>query len=42
MFLLARAAGKPLLEKPIRARRPGYAEYQERTSGFFPQLPKKA
>lgn len=41
-FLLTRGTGKPLLEKSIRDRRPGYAEYVERTSGFFPAPPKKA
>jgi steroid 5-alpha reductase family enzyme len=41
-FLLTRGTGKPLLEKSIRERRPGYAEYVERTSGFFPIPPKKA
>ena len=41
-YLLTRGTGKPLLEKSIRARRPGYAEYLERTSGFFPRPPKKA
>jgi steroid 5-alpha reductase family enzyme len=40
--LLARGTGKPLLEKSIRERRPGYAEYVARTSGFFPRPPKKA
>jgi steroid 5-alpha reductase family enzyme len=40
-YLLARGTGKPLLEKSIRARRPGYAEYVARTSGFFPRPPKK-
>ena len=40
-YLLTRGTGKPLLEKSIRARRPGYAEYVERTSGFFPRPPKK-
>lgn len=34
--LLARGTGKPLLEKDIRERRPDYADYVERTSGFFP------
>jgi len=42
MFLLTRVTGKPLLEKSIHARRPGYAEYVARTSGFFPRPPKKA
>ncbi len=41
-YLLTRGTGKPLLEKSIRARRPGYAEYVARTSGFFPRPPKKA
>jgi steroid 5-alpha reductase family enzyme len=40
-YLLTRGTGKPLLEKSIRARRPGYAEYVARTSGFFPSPPKK-
>jgi len=39
-WLLARGTGKPLLEKDIAERRPGYAEYVRRTSGFFP-LPRK-
>lgn len=40
-YLLTRGTGKPLLEKSIRDRRPGYAEYVARTSGFFPRPPKK-
>jgi steroid 5-alpha reductase family enzyme len=32
--------GKKLLEKDIGARRPGYADYVRRTSGFFPWPPK--
>lgn len=40
-YLLARGTGKPLLEKSIRDRRPEYAEYVARTSGFFPLPPKK-
>ncbi|CCH34019.1 DUF1295 domain-containing protein [Actinosynnema sp. NPDC047251] len=39
-FLLAKGSGKPLLEKDIAQRRPGYAEYVRRTSGFFPLPPK--
>jgi steroid 5-alpha reductase family enzyme len=38
--LLIRVSGKGLLEKSIGKRRPGYAEYVERTSGFFPLPPK--
>ncbi|HLN79336.1 MAG TPA: DUF1295 domain-containing protein [Nocardioidaceae bacterium] len=40
-WLLARGTGKPLLEKDIAQRRPGYADYVRRTSGFFPLPPKK-
>jgi steroid 5-alpha reductase family enzyme len=40
-YLLTRVTGKPLLEKSIRDRRPGYAEYLTRTSGFFPRPPRK-
>ena len=39
-LLLARGTGKPLLEKDIRERRPAYANYVARTSGFFP-LPSR-
>lgn len=34
--------GKKLLEKDIGDRRPEYAEYVRRTSGFFPLPPKRA
>ena len=40
-WLLARGTGKPLLEKDIGSRRPGYREYVERTSGFLPLPPRK-
>ncbi len=39
-WLLARGSGKPTVEKSIGRRRPGYADYIERTSGFFPLPPK--
>ncbi|WP_372732477.1 DUF1295 domain-containing protein [Novosphingobium sp.] len=39
-FTLTRWSGKPLLEKDMAARRPGYAEYVRRTSGFIPWWPK--
>ncbi|WP_433263474.1 DUF1295 domain-containing protein [Actinosynnema sp. CS-041913] len=39
-LLLAKGSGKPLLEKDIAQRRPGYQEYVARTSGFFPLPPK--
>jgi steroid 5-alpha reductase family enzyme len=38
--LLIRVSGKGLLEKEIGNRRPGYAAYVERTSGFFPLPPR--
>lgn len=39
-FLLLRVSGKDRLEKTIGTRRPGYAEYVRRTSGFFPRPPR--
>ena len=41
-WLLAKGTGKPLLEKDMASRRPGYADYVRRTSGFVPLPPKKA
>ncbi len=38
--LLAKDTGKELTEKHM-SRRPGYADYVERTSGFIPMRPKK-
>jgi steroid 5-alpha reductase family enzyme len=37
---LTRVSGKPMLERDIEQRRPGYREYIERTSGFIPLPPK--
>jgi len=39
-LLLTRVSGKPVLERDIEERRPGYREYVERTSGFIP-LPQR-
>ncbi len=39
-FLLLRVSGVSLLEKTIKKRRPGYAEYIARTSAFFPWPPR--
>ena len=39
-WLLARGTGKPLLEKDIADRRPGYVDYVARTSGFLPLPPR--
>ena len=39
--LLVRVSGVPMLEKTIGRRRPGYAEYIQRTSSFIPRPPKK-
>ena len=41
-FLLLRVSGVALTEKTISSRRPGYAEYVERTSAFVPMPPKRA
>lgn len=41
-WLLARGTGKPLLEKNIGQRRPGYEDYIRRTSGFFPLPPRRS
>jgi steroid 5-alpha reductase family enzyme len=40
-FILVKGTGKPLLEKDMAGRRPGYADYVKRTSGFVPWPPKK-
>jgi steroid 5-alpha reductase family enzyme len=40
-ILLIRVSGAALLEKDIGDRRPGYADYIKRTSGFFPRPPRK-
>ncbi len=40
-WLLAKGTGKPLLEKDIGTRRPGYADYVRRTSGFVPLPPRR-
>jgi steroid 5-alpha reductase family enzyme len=39
-FFLLRVSGVAMLEKSIGKRRPGYDEYIERTSAFFPLRPK--
>jgi steroid 5-alpha reductase family enzyme len=41
-WTLTRKTGKPLLEQGMADRRPGYREYVERTSGFFPLPPRRA
>lgn len=40
-FLLLKVSGVSLLEQDIGERRPGYADYVERTSAFIPLPPKK-
>ncbi len=40
-FTLTRWSGKPLLERGMAKRRPGYADYVERTSGFVPWPPRR-
>ncbi len=39
-LFLVQVSGKALLERDIGERRPGYAEYVRRTSGFIPLPPK--
>jgi steroid 5-alpha reductase family enzyme len=39
-WLLVRGSGAAMLERDIGERRPGYAEYIRRTSGFIPRPPK--
>ncbi|TCK25388.1 DUF1295 domain-containing protein [Pseudonocardia endophytica] len=39
---LVRGTGAALLERGMEKRRPGYADYVRRTSGFFPLPPRKA
>jgi steroid 5-alpha reductase family enzyme len=39
--LLLKVSGVTLLEKTITSRRPDYAEYQRRTSAFFPWKPSR-
>ncbi|MBK5289519.1 MAG: DUF1295 domain-containing protein [Acidimicrobiia bacterium] len=38
--LLVRVSGVPMLERTMAKRRPGYAEYVQRTSGFIPRPPR--
>lgn len=40
-YSLVNVSGKALLEKDLVLRRPGYAEYVESTSGFFPRPPTR-
>ena len=40
-WTLTRKTGKPLLEQSLADRRPGYRDYVERTSGFFPLPPRR-
>lgn len=40
-LILVRLTGKPLLEATIGERRPGYADYVVRTSGFIPRPPRE-
>jgi steroid 5-alpha reductase family enzyme len=40
-LILTRVSGKPILERDIETRRPGYRDYVEHTSGFFPLPPRR-
>lgn len=39
-FFLMRVSGVPMLERKLKKTRPEYADYIERTSAFFPRMPK--
>ncbi|MCI5044920.1 MAG: DUF1295 domain-containing protein [Aquisalinus sp.] len=41
IFFLYSVSGKALLEKSMVKKYPEYADYKQRTSGFFPRPPKK-
>ena len=41
-YLLTKGTGADLLERTIGERRPGYADYVRRTSGFVPLPPRKS
>jgi steroid 5-alpha reductase family enzyme len=41
-WFLSFKTGKPLLEKQMAETKPGYRDYIQRTSGFFPLPPKRA
>jgi steroid 5-alpha reductase family enzyme len=41
VWFLAFKTGKPMLEAAMARSKPGYAEYMERTSGFFPLPPRR-
>lgn len=41
-FTLTRWSGAPLLERGMKATRPGYEAYRRRTSAFFPRPPGRA
>lgn len=41
-WTLLKWSGAPLLERGLAERRPGYADYIARTSGFFPWFPKSS
>jgi len=40
-FILTRGTGASMTDRRMKASRPGYAEYVERTSGFIPLPPKR-
>jgi steroid 5-alpha reductase family enzyme len=40
-LILTRVSGKPVLERDIEQRRPGYRDYIEHTSGFIPLPPRR-
>jgi steroid 5-alpha reductase family enzyme len=39
-WLLMRVSGVPMLERSLSRNRPGYDEYRNRVSAFFPRPPR--
>jgi steroid 5-alpha reductase family enzyme len=40
-FIIIKISGVGLLEKSLKNKKPGYAEYVEKTSAFIPWFPKE-
>jgi steroid 5-alpha reductase family enzyme len=40
-FILTRGTGASMTDRRMKASRPGYADYAERTSGFVPLPPRR-
>jgi steroid 5-alpha reductase family enzyme len=40
-LLIIKVSGVALLEKTLKSKKPGYAEYVRKTNSFIPWFPKK-